>query len=206
MIEEIPPELNLRNLKDIFERIQHLEAFVFFGTLLGYTRERNIIAHDDDIDIYVNRKHWRRLMRALAATNFSVEMLPPEKKSKPLRRALVRPWRRPMVMQATRMLDGVKTYADFYLYDARPKTHLIEKWNFRGVWLDPSTTIHVPKSMIFPLQAGTMQGIDIKLPARPEEVCAFLYGPSWRTPVKKNGGYVMEVVDHRPHFVPTGES
>ena len=56
MITPIPIELNLNNLRSVFALISHLEAFIFFGTLLGYQRESNILPFDDDIDIYVNAK------------------------------------------------------------------------------------------------------------------------------------------------------
>lgn len=195
MLNPVSRELNLNNLALVFGAIQNIEAFVFFGTLLGYVREGNIIEYDDDIDIYVNAKHRRKLLKALKGCGFDVEIMPMAKK-----------WyhkqKRPRIVQAKRMQDGVETYADFYLYDASPADYLIEGWNFRGMWMDPTTDIHVPKSMIYPLQDAEIQGIPIRVPAQSEKLCAFLYGDGWATPVRKSDGYVMEIIDHAPVFKP----
>ncbi|KIC24564.1 MULTISPECIES: LicD family protein [unclassified Leisingera] len=192
MIDPVPAELNRNNLRDIFARLAGVEAFVFFGTLLGCVRDGDIIPHDDDIDIYVNARDRKKLLAALESSGFELELHP--------RAKWYKFWRKPLVVQATRMQDGIKTYADFYFYDDSPADYLIERWNFAGLWRDPATTIHVPKELIFPLQDAEMQGIPIRVPARPEEVCAFLYGPSWGTPVRKGEGYTMEISGNRPQF------
>jgi hypothetical protein len=196
MIEPVPPELNLNNLRDLFARLDGIEAFIFFGTLLGYTREGNIIPHDDDIDIYVNYSHRKRLLKALRASGFVVKQMPHKKWRR------LKLWPRSLMVQAKRMQDGRETFADFYLYDARPQSYVIDRWNFRGHWRDPDTTMHVPKDLLFPLRKAVMQDVEIVIPAQPEALCAFLYGENWRIPVRKGSGYVMEIQDHRPKFVP----
>ena len=194
MITPVPIELNLNNLRSVFALISHLEAFIFFGTLLGYQRESNILPFDDDIDIYVNAKQFRELLDALAESNFEVNVLPRKKWYQ---------WqRKPLIVQATRLQNGIQTFADFYLYDDEPYNHLVEKWNFSGRWKDKKSTIHVPKHLIFPLLDVKMQGIKIRVPAQPEAVCAFLYGPQWHVPVGKDKGYTVEIIDHIPVFCP----
>ncbi len=192
MIDPVPAELNRNNLRDIFARLDGVEAFIFFGTLLGCVRDGDIIPHDDDIDIYVNARDRRRLLAALEDSGFEVKLHPERK--------WYQFWRKPLVVQAIRVQGGVLTYADFYLYDDRSADYLVDRWNFQGLWRDPDTTIHVPKALIFPLQDAEMQGISLRIPAQPEKVCAYLYGPSWRTPVRKGEGYTMEIVDNRPEF------
>ena len=44
---------NRANLVTVSNLLQDIDHFVFFGTLLGLTRERDIIENDDDIDILV---------------------------------------------------------------------------------------------------------------------------------------------------------
>lgn len=70
-----------------------------------------------------------------------------EIRSKPKKRKF---WRKPFILQASRVQDGLPTFVDFYLYNDKPKMRLIQRWNFTGLWRDPETTIHVPKSLIFP--------------------------------------------------------
>lgn len=192
MITSVPRKLNLNNLAEVFARISHLEAFIFFGTLLGFKREGNIIAHDDDIDIYVNIRHLPKLLDALRDSDFNLKILP--------RKKWYRRLRRPLVVQATRIQDGIETFADFYLYDDSPADYLIEKWNFLGEHKKPESALHIPKSLIFPLQDADMQGISIKVPAHPANTCAFLYGSSWMQPVRKGEGYHMKIVNHAPEF------
>lgn len=57
MIKPVPKELNLENLRYVSERIASFECAIFFGTILGYQREGNVIEDDDDIDIYVHIRH-----------------------------------------------------------------------------------------------------------------------------------------------------
>ena len=72
MREPVNKEHNTANLRDISAMMQDIEHFIFFGTLLGYEREKGIIEGDDDIDIYVNSSERAKLIRLLQAE------LPPE--------------------------------------------------------------------------------------------------------------------------------
>ena len=194
MNEPVPVELNLNNLRDVFERIAHLEAFIFFGTLLGYQREGNIIPHDDDVDIYVNAKHYEQLIEALSGSNFDVSGMPKNR--------WYRSQKKPLIVQASRLQNGIQTFADFYLYDDDAPDYLVEKWNFVAAWKEPMMALHVPKNLIFPLLDVEMQGIKIRIPAQPEALCAFLYGSGWKTPVRKGQEYVTKIVDHVPVVKP----
>ena len=46
MLRPISREKNLENLKYISDRLRDVSWFVFFGTLLGYTRENNILENE----------------------------------------------------------------------------------------------------------------------------------------------------------------
>ena len=192
MINPVPIQLNLNNLRDVFSRISDLEAFVFFGTLLGYQREGNIIVSDDDVDIYINARNYTNLLDALSESDFEVKTMPHKK------------WyhwsRTPLIVQAMRVQNGTESFVDFYLYNDEAFDYLEEKWNFQGKWRDVKTAIHIPKNLIFPLLEVKMQGINIRIPAKSQEVCAFLYGPGWQTPALKGEDYVMEIIDHVPKF------
>jgi len=56
MFKPVSIEKNIKNLRYVSNKLVNIEWFIFFGTLLGYTREKNILKNDDDIDIYVNIK------------------------------------------------------------------------------------------------------------------------------------------------------
>ena len=78
MFKPIAIEKNLNNLKYVAERLSRVEWFIFFGTLLGYTRENNIIKNDDDIDIYVDLRFRDNIIEIFKNTelNFDVSKVP----------------------------------------------------------------------------------------------------------------------------------
>ena len=53
-------EQNLKNLISISKMIKTIQHFVFYGTLLGLTRENNIIDGDDDVDFLVDIKDKKK--------------------------------------------------------------------------------------------------------------------------------------------------
>ena len=190
MLKSVPQRLNLENLSFIFDRIKHLEAFIFFGTLLGFTRENNVIEYDDDIDIYVNAKQFRQLLIILENSDFKIRKRP-EYRWYQLNKT-------PLIIQANRILEGVETYVDFYLYDDSDPKFIMERWNFKGNWKDETTLLKTPKELIFPIHTATMQGIEILVPSRPTELCQFLYGDSWQIPMKKETEYMSRIKNNRP--------
>ena len=41
----------------------------------------------------------------------------------------------------------------------------------------------------------------VKLPNKQREICEFLYGNSWLTPLEKNSDYRIEVVNNKPKII-----
>ena len=189
MIEPVPVKLNLNNLRYIFPKISHLKPFIFFGTLLGYEREKNIITNDDDIDIYINKDNFKDLLKCLSTTNFDIDIMPKKRWHQFLRK--------PLIIQATRIQDGIKTYVDFYLYEEK-KDYIIEKFNFKGTWKNSNSHLHIPKKILFPLKDVMFQNIAVKIPSDSKAVCELLYGPSWTTPIRKELQYHAKVQNNQP--------
>ena len=46
MIKSVSIEKNVENLRYVSNKLLNIEWFIFFGTLLGYTREKNILKND----------------------------------------------------------------------------------------------------------------------------------------------------------------
>lgn len=179
MINPVSKEHNLKNLKDITDILnsyKDLEYFIFYGTLLGYKREQNIIEGDDDIDILINQKHWDII--ANLCTNHptfthSIHSIPGK-------------W----FIQLKRELDGVETYIDFYFYapDFDKKDHIYDKWESGN----QNKNLNIPKDIIFPIQKSTMQGIEVNIPNKVEECCKLIYNDNYMTPLSKaNNEYEM---------------
>ena len=41
----------------------------------------------------------------------------------------------------------------------------------------------------------------VSMPKHPEKICEYLYGRNWKTPLKKNTGYRMEIVNNKPMLI-----
>ena len=94
--------------------------------------------------------------------------------------------------------NDISTYVDFYFYDKSHKNFISEKWNFTGKVDDPSNEMHIPKELIYPLQKFKYQNIWLSIPAKPEEVCHYLYGKNWRFPLKKRTQYYTTIFGNKP--------
>lgn len=189
MIESKPVELNLSNLRYVWERISHLPAFIFYGTLLGYQREKSVIVGDDDIDIFVDRRHRSEIDQIFAGTELKI-------------RRQQRKFKTEFFAQGLRDVDGVRGFVDFYFYeDQADVDYVIDNWNFKAEYRNSETNLHVPKSMIFPIKAGAMQGINMMVPNDTEACCEFLYGEGWRTPLSKQLDYETVIEDNKPKII-----
>ena len=80
------------------------------------------------------------------------------------------------------------------------KKYIIEKHNWLSTINSKNHEIHIPKKLVFPLKK--IKGFqDIFFPNQGQKLCSFLYGDSWRSPLKKNTGYRMEIVNNRPKLI-----
>lgn len=185
MQKAVPKELNFLNLLEITKAISGIDHFIFFGTLLGIIRDDDIIPHDDDIDIYVDIDLKKDLILALEGKGFNVD----ETKYPNLTE---------FFLQLKIQRGSIQTYVDFYFYDSSDQNFIVEKWNFKGDVENNYENIHIPKNLIFPLQRYSFKKIELTIPAKPKEVCAFLYGNKWNIPLKKETQYFTAMILNRP--------
>ena len=61
--------INLENLIFISNELKEFNPFVYFGTLLGLTRENNVLKDDDDIDLCLNSKFRENVIKKLNNLN-----------------------------------------------------------------------------------------------------------------------------------------
>ncbi len=177
---------NLNNLISISKLLKKFEHFIFYGTLLGMIRDHGIINGDDDVDILVNIKFKKKIIKLLKEQEyFKIN----KKKSNFY------------FIQLTNKMNKIKTFVDLYFYiDDPKKNYIIEKHNFLSSINLPSHFLHIPKIMIFPIKKSKKY-FNINLPKKPKQLCKFLYGEQWLTPMKKNSGYRMEIVNHKPKLI-----
>jgi len=184
--QSVSRQANEANLKFAAELLRGLEHAVFFGTLLGLVRDGRLIEGDDDVDIYVNGRERQELLARLASAGLAPDMTDAQNAT-------------PYFLQIRREIDGETVLLDFYLYEDDPeRDFILDRWNFIGDARRKENFLKVPKELFFPLTRMRFDGCEISLPARAEEMVAFLYGPNWKIPLAKGSGYYVQVINNVP--------
>jgi hypothetical protein len=178
---------NLVAISKLFEDIDH---FVFFGTLLGITRGRDLIEGDDDIDILAPIEHRKLIIHKINNIDgFKVNFDKDCNKSD-------------YFLQIESSVNNRNSLIDFYFYENNPgDDFIVDRWNFLGKHKNSEFTLHIPKKFIFPIVHEEYFGQKIKLPSDKELLCEWLYGKSWRTPRKKHVSYVIRIIKNRPILI-----
>lgn len=139
---------------------ESIEFCLIYGTLLGAIREHSFISHDYDVDIYVEDE--RALLNAI-----------PKFQEKGFKLCRVTPHR-----LYSFMVDDV--YIDIYIFAKAPFP-----FNLWCYWLAGDI---MPKRLFRGKEVVEFLGDKFKVPQNPENVIAFLYGKTWRTPIKGKRG------------------
>ena len=186
--KNVSAEDNENNLVFFLKFFTNVEYFIFFGTLLGITRENRLIEGDDDIDFYVNFKDRDQLIQNLKQNNVDVDLSLDVNKNE-------------YFLQVQRIVDNKVLITDFYFYeDNIEKNYIIERWNFEGGTNDPSKHLRIPKIFIYPLKKISFKSCDMFIPKENELVCEFLYGRNWGKKLEKDLDYVNKVVNGKPYI------
>ena len=189
MFKSVSIEKNIENLRYVSNKLLNIEWFIFFGTLLGYTREKNILKNDDDIDIYVNIKSREAILDLFYNTEIMFDLTN-------------KPNLGPYFLQGTRLLENEITYIDFYFYENDTNNSFIkEKNNFSGAWKVETNTMHVPIDIIYPIQKAKLKDIKIFVPYKPIDCCEFLYGKDWKIPLSKSVDYFIDIINNKPMLI-----
>jgi hypothetical protein len=131
-------KLNLKNLLLISNKFKKYHCFVFYGTLLGLTRENNIIRNDDDIDFLIDIKYKKKIIHKIK----KLRLFKINKKNL-----------NPYFIQLTRKFKNIKTFVDLYFYLNLPnKNYIEEKHNWLSFINSPKHSLFIPKNLIFPLK------------------------------------------------------
>ena len=178
--------LNFENLTLISKILKKIEHFVFYGTLLGLTRDKNIIKGDDDIDFLINLKFKKLILKKMKLNN---------------KFKLNKKVSNNYFVQFIRTKEKMFSFVDFYFYikDSK-KNYIIEKHNFLSNISDKRYALHIPNKLIFPITKDKKFNT-INVPNNSKAACKFIYGISWLKPLKKNTGYRVEVLNNRPLII-----
>ena len=175
---------NLENLIFISNELKEFDPFVQFGTLLGLTRENNILKNDDDIDLCLNFKFKENAVKKLHNLNdYKINYKVCNK----------------YFIQLIKKKNNINTFVDLYFYIDH-NNFIEEKHNFFASISLESHSIHIPKKLIFPLLKSKKYK-NINLPNQSKELCKFFYGDNWEKPMNKNSDYRFEIIDHKPKLI-----
>ena len=184
----ISVEENENNLIYYSKLFINVEYFIFFGTLLGITRDKGLIDGDDDIDFYVNLKDRFKLIENLKNNNIEVDLTLSVNKNN-------------YFLQIKRVFNKKILITDFYFYETDiEKNFIIERWNFEGGTHDASKYLRIPKIFIFPLKKILFKSVEIFIPKESELTCEFLYGINWKKKLKKDKEYTIKVINGKPYL------
>ena len=174
---------NLENLLEVSRIIRNIEYFIFYGTLLGITRDNNVIKGDDDVDFMVSYNSKKLLLKKMNLI-----------KTFELNKKVSNNY----FAQYIKIKKGIKTFVDFYFYlNEFKKDYIVEKHNWLGHISDKRFALHFPKKMIFPINKNG----EFNIPKNSKASCQYLYGKTWSIPLKKNINYRIEIINNKPLLV-----
>lgn len=167
-------------------RLRKIEHFVFFGTLLGLTRDGKPIANDDDVDFYVNKNNYACVQEILNTFGLKINYSEWPNQTNHF-------------IQASGVLENIEIRVDFYFFDCdSDEGFLLEKWNFSAQPENQKLLLKIPKPLIYPIISKTFLGKNICVPKHSEIICEFLYGVDWKIPKTKGVDYKVAMIGGRP--------
>ncbi|MFT4085493.1 MAG: class I SAM-dependent methyltransferase [Nocardioides sp.] len=157
-----------RALRDLREHAG-VEAYLNYGALLGAVREDRMLAHDSDTDLCYLSRHTSPA--DIITESYAVERV--------MRR---RGWRllrmsggdvKLLLPLSDGRLCHIDVFVAFYVADGVGGERFFQLGNRSG---------RLPRDVITPVATRSLHGVEFVVPARPEAMLAFVYGPHWRVP------------------------
>lgn len=178
--------LYFKNLILFSKKFKKYKPVIFYGTLLGIVRENSIIKNDDDIDLLVNLKFKKNIIKDIEKEKkFQINNKISDK----------------YFIQIFFKIDDITIYIDLYFYtNNKNQNFIIDRHNFFGNIDKKHFFLHIPKKKFFPIKKN-VKFKDIYMPNKALFLCEFLYGKDWNIPQKKNASYKMKIINNKPSII-----
>jgi hypothetical protein len=148
------------HFRNYFEGRFGYKPYIICGTLLGYHREGDFIAHDDDMDVaYFSdrtdpkgvKEELKEIVLQLISDGYDIKL--------------------------ARKPGFFKPCVNGFWFDVFPM------WSDRGcLWMMNTTRQRASPDIILPLNTGNFKGVDVYVPRNTERYIELEYGPNWRIP------------------------
>lgn len=155
-----------------------IEYFIWYGTLLGYHRDLDIIHNDDDVDFYVNIKHRDNLLDIIHQKTSGID-----------------PWQISinedcfLKIKKQSRCKSKWGHVDYYFYDNQEINRVVyEKKVLSRLAKDGAILVDnpgVPQHYIYPIKNIEFRGIKVSVPNEPGKCSRFIYGDNYMTPLPK---------------------
>ena len=129
---------NRDNLIIISKLFEDIDYFIFFGTLLGLTRGKDLIEGDDDIDILVPIENRNLIIHKITSIDaFKINF---DKNCNKFE----------YFMQVDSSINNRHSLIDFYFFENKPDDDfIVDRWNFLGKCHIEECALHIPKKLFF---------------------------------------------------------
>ena len=121
----------LEDLKYASKLLEKYKPFIFYGTLLGITREKRLIKNDDDVIFQLILNIKKVITKLSKIKDFKINRKITNK----------------YFVQFINNKNNIKTFIDFYFYiNNKSKKYIIEKHNWLSTINSKNHEIHIPKN------------------------------------------------------------
>jgi len=162
---------NLKEITDILTR-NNVRNFLVYGSCLGAVREHNIIEHDLDTDLGIMAEDWKfDILRQFFEAGYEI-------------RNIYGMFNYGCEIYLRK--NGIKTDIMFFYKDEKKGQYWNCLWDNQCVNGEKDKIKHVyPLSFFDNLNYYNLGGLSFQAPTYADSYLSLVYGPDWRTPVKK---------------------